>query len=149
MHASTLSSPRPWRARCLGLACLLGAGLAQAADIAVIANSGSPVGSLTKEQISDLYLGRMTSLPGAGGVQLVDLPEASPLRDTFYSKVTGKSAAQAKSTWAKLSFTGKGTPPKESGGNDEVKRLVSGNKNMLGYIDKSAVDGSVKVVYAP
>jgi ABC-type phosphate transport system substrate-binding protein len=149
MHASTIHRARHRLARCLGLACLLGAGLAQASDIAVIAGSGSSVGALTKEQVSDLYLGRMTSLPGGGAVQLVDLPESSPLRDNFYSRVTGKSAAQAKSTWAKLSFTGKGTPPKESGNSDEVKRLVSGNKNMLGYIDKGAIDASVKVVYAP
>jgi len=119
------------------------------ADVVVVAGTGSGIAALTKEQVSDLYLGRSTSLPGGGGAILIDQPDSSPLRDAFYSKVTGKSATQVKSTWAKLSFTGKGTPPKEAAGNDDIKRMLANNRNMLGYIDKSAVDGSVKVVYTP
>lgn len=139
---------------CIGRACVSTLALclalpASGSDVVVVAGAGSAVSALSKAQVSDLYLGRSTSLPTGGMAQLIDLPESSPLRDAFYNKVTGKSAAQAKSTWAKLSFTGKGVPPKESSGNDEVKRLVADNKNMLGYIDKGAVDGSVKVVFAP
>jgi ABC-type phosphate transport system substrate-binding protein len=133
----------------LAALCLSAVASTHAADIVVIAGSGSGIGSLTKEQVADLYLGRATSIPGSGSAQLVDQPESSPLRDTFYSKVAGKSAAQAKSTWAKLSFTGKGTPPREGSSSDEIKKLVAGNRSMLGYIEKGAVDGSVKVVYAP
>jgi ABC-type phosphate transport system substrate-binding protein len=131
---------------CLGTAMLAPA---VASDVVVIAGSGSGIATLTKDQVADLFLGRSASLPGGGPAALLDQPESSPLRDAFYSKVTGKSAAQAKSTWAKLSFTGKGTPPKESSGNDEIKRQVASNRNMLGYVDKGSVDGSVKIVYAP
>lgn len=62
------------------------------------------------------------------------------------SKATGRNAAQIKATWAKLLFTGKGNPPKEVSGNAEVKKFVAGNPAAIGYIDKAAVDGSVKVV---
>jgi len=148
-----MNTPLPPRSPGSAIATCIGALLlhlplaAQAADIVVIASAGSSVGQLSKAQVSDLFLRKSTSLPGGGSVALIDQAEPSPLRDDFYSKVTGKSAAQVKSTWAKLSFTGKGTPPKEGAGNDDVKKQVSGNKNMLGYIDKSAVDGSVKVVF--
>lgn len=135
------------RAMFAGLTCLSLAALA--AEPVVVAGSGSAIGSLSKDQVSDLFLGKTSALPGGGKAALVDLPESSPLRDAFYSKVTGKSAAQVRSTWAKLSFTGKGVPPAEAAGPDEVKKQVAGNKAMLGYIDKSAVDGSVKVVFAP
>jgi ABC-type phosphate transport system substrate-binding protein len=151
MHAKTSLPERQRHMLRVGLACILiaGAKLACAGDVVVIAGSGSAVGSMTKEQVADLFLGRTTSLPGGGGAQLIDQPESSPLRDTFYSKVTGKSASQVKSTWAKLSFTGKGTPPKEGASNDDVKKQVAGSKTALGYIDKGAVDGSVKIVFTP
>ena len=108
----------------------------------VVVSAKSPASSLTKEQSSDVFLGRTTSLTP------LDQPESSPLRDEFYSKVTGKSAAQAKSYWAKMSFTGKGTPPKEAQGSDDIKKLLATNPSLVGYIEKSAVDSNVKVIFA-
>jgi hypothetical protein len=86
------------------------------------------------------------ALPGGGVAQPVDLPESAPLRDQFYSKVAGKTAMQVKATWSKLVFSGKGIPPKELGTATDVKRFVAANPNAIGYIEKSAVDASVKVV---
>ncbi len=131
----------------LTLACLFTPFAAQG-DVVVVANPGSSLSSLTKEQVADVFTGKATNLPGVGSVQLIDQPESSPLRDHFYSKVVGKSPSQVRSAWAKLSFTGKGTPPKEGANADEIKKQVAGNKNMLGYIDKAAVDASVKVVFS-
>ena len=119
------------------------------AHFVVVAASNSSIGQLSKEQVTELFLGKSSVLPGGGKAVLIDQPDAGHLRDTFYSKVTGKSAAQARSTWAKLAFTGKGTPPLEGSSNDDIKRQVANNKNMLGYIDKSSVDGSVKTVFTP
>lgn len=108
------------------------------AEVVVIAKNAT---SLSKEQIADIFLGKNTSLSP------IDLPEASPARDEFYTKVTGKSAAQAKAHWSKLAFTGKGTPPKEASSSADVKKMVASSDNAVGYIEKSAVDGSVKVLY--
>jgi len=120
---------------------LLSAGLAQA-EVVVIAGANSPVSSLSKDQSSDIFLGKSTS------VIPLDQPESSPLREEFYSKVTGKSASQAKSHWSKLSFTGKGTPPKEGRNSEDIKKQVADNPKLIGYIEKSAVDNSVRVVFA-
>ena len=51
-----------------------------------------------------------------------------------------------KATWARLTFSGKGVPPKELPNSADVKKFVAGNPNAIGYIEKSAVDASVKVV---
>jgi ABC-type phosphate transport system substrate-binding protein len=116
------------------------------ADVAVVVSAKSTASSLTKEQASDIFMGKATSLPGNGVVTPLDLPESSPVRDEFYTKATGKSAAQAKSYWAKLSFTGKGTPPKEGSSSADIKKQVAENPGLIGYIEKSAVDASVKVL---
>lgn len=124
---------------------LLATSAAANPDVVVIVAKGGP--ALTKEQIADIFLGKATSLPGGAAASLVDQPESSPLRDEFYNKLTGKSASQAKAYWSKLSFTGKGTPPKEVGSSADVKKAVAGTPGGIGYIEKSAVDDSVKVVF--
>lgn len=127
----------------LALLTALGAALPAVADVVVVAGSSSSAGSLSKDQIADIFLGKSTTLTP------IDQPESSPLRDEFYTKVTGKSAAQAKSYWAKMAFTGKGTPPKEVANSAEVKKTLAGNPGLIGYIEKSAVDGSVKTLLTP
>lgn len=128
-------------------AALMAAGWAHA-DTVVVVSAKCPASALTKEQSSDIFMGKATTFPGGGSATPLDQPESSPLRDEFYTKVTGKSAAQAKSYWSKLSFTGKGTPPKEGQNSADIKKQVADNPNLVGYIEKSAVDASVKVIFA-
>jgi len=117
-------------------------GWAYADDVVVVVGANNPVSSLSKDQSSDIFLGRNTTYTP------LDQLASSPLRDEFYSKVTGKTAAQAKSHWSKLSFTGRGTPPKEGQNSADIKRQVAENPKLVGYIEKSDVDSSVKVVFA-
>lgn len=132
------------RAFGIQLLSLLAAG-PSAAELVIIANRNAP-DTLTREQVSEIFMGKSFSLPGGTPVAPLDLPASHPLREEFYTKVTGKSAAQARSYWAKMTFTGKGTPPKEADGSAEVKKAVASSPGGIGYIDKTAVDGSVKIV---
>jgi ABC-type phosphate transport system substrate-binding protein len=121
------------------VAALFSFGVAQAADIVVIVN---PASTITKDQIPDIFLGKNTSNTP------VDLPEASPIRAAFYSKATGKEAAQVKAAWARLVFSGKAQPPKELPDAAAVKKAVTADPKAVGYIEKSAVDATVKVLTA-
>ncbi|MCE1228018.1 MAG: phosphate ABC transporter substrate-binding protein, partial [Firmicutes bacterium] len=76
----------------------------------------------------------------------VDLSEGSGPRNEFYQKVTGKSAAQVKAHWSKLTFSGAAQPPQALGSAQAVVKMVAENPKFIGYVDKAAVDGSVKVV---
>lgn len=122
----------------LTLAALLLTTQAAFAEIVVVGHpNASP---LTKDQIAEIYLGKSQA------AQPVDLPEASPVRASFYEKATGKDAAQVKATWARLAFSGKAQPPKEAPDAAAVKKEVASNPKAVGYLDKSAVDGTVKVL---
>lgn len=120
-------------------------GLAQA-QVAVIVNPKSAAASMSADQVSNIFLGKSNTLPGGASALAADLPESSAVRDQFYSKVTGKQAAQVKAAWSRLVFSGKATPPKELASAAEVKKYVAANADAIGYIEKSAVDGTVKVV---
>jgi len=118
--------------------------LAQA-QVAVVVNPKASLDSLSTEQVAAFFLGKASSLPG-GLSQALDLPEADAARDHFYAKGAGKSASQVKATWARLAFSGKATPPKQLASSAEVKKFVGSHADAVGYIEKSAVDDSVKVV---
>ncbi len=127
-------------------AALLVAALAAQAQVAVVVNPKSAVGSMTADQVASIFLGKSNALPNGNAAVAVDLPESAGARETFYTKATGKSSAQVKAAWSRLVFSGKGTPPKELGSSADVKKFVAGNPDAIGYIEKSAVDSSVKVV---
>jgi ABC-type phosphate transport system substrate-binding protein len=119
---------------------------AMAEEVVVTATKG-PITALTRDEVRDLFLGHISSLPDGVNVVLVDLPESSPLRNEFYLKVTNKTAAQARALWAKLYFTGRGIPPYEAHSAADVKTFLNHTPGSIGYIDSSAIDPSVKVVF--
>ena len=118
------------------------------AQVAVVVNPKSPLASMTAEQVSGIFLGKSNTLPSGNTALPTDLPDTAPAREIFYTKVTGKSPAQVKAAWSRLVFSGKATPPKELGSSADVKKFVAANPDGIGYIEKSAVDSSVKVVFS-
>jgi len=128
-----------------GLALAFFAVAAQA-QVAVVVNPKSAAASMTADQVAGIFLGKTATLPSGATAAPADQAEGSAVREQFYSKVAGKQAAQVKAAWSRLVFSGKGTPPKELGSSADVKKFVAANPDAIGYIEKSAVDGSVKVV---
>ncbi|MET0657833.1 MAG: hypothetical protein ABW110_06710 [Steroidobacteraceae bacterium] len=122
------------------LASLLTGIAAANAEVVVIVNPKHPAASMTADQIANIYLGKDASLSP------LDLPESAGQRTEFYNKVAGKDTAQVKAIWARLVFTGKSQPPKEVGSSAEAVKQVAGNDKGIAYVDKSAVDASVKAV---
>lgn len=112
---------------------------ANASDLIVIGNTAAP--SLSKDQISDIYLGKSTS-----GLTPLDQPSSAAIRAEFYQKVAGKDLTQVKAIWSRLAFSGQGQPPKELADDAAVKKLVASDPKAIGYIDKKSVDGTVKVL---
>jgi ABC-type phosphate transport system substrate-binding protein len=118
------------------------------AQVAVVVNPKSPMTSMTADQVSGIFLGKSNTLPSGGTAMPTDLPDSAATRELFYTKVTGKSTAQVKAAWSRLVFSGKATPPKELASSADVKKFVASNPDAIGYIEKSAVDSSVKVVFS-
>jgi hypothetical protein len=112
--------------------------VANAGDVVVVMAAGATAPS--KEQIANVYLGRSNDL------KPLDLPESSPARQFFYKKATDRDAAQVKAVWSRIVFTGQGKPPKELADATAVKKAVAADPKAIGYILKSDVDPSVKVI---
>lgn len=130
----------------LTLALLLACGAASA-EIVVVVSARNACGPLTTAQVSEIFLGSAAACPGGGALTPLDQAEGAA-REEFYSKATGKSPSQVKAHWSKIIFTGKGRPPREAGDSAAVRRQVAEGSGLIGYIERGAVDASVKVVLA-
>lgn len=111
---------------------------AHAGSLVVVGNPAAA--AMTKDQVADIYLGKSQAATP------LDQVETGAVYADFYKAATGRDVAQVKSTWSRIVFSGKGQPPKQLPDNAAVKKAVAADPKAIGYIEKSAVDSSVKVL---
>jgi ABC-type phosphate transport system substrate-binding protein len=133
--------------RLLAATLMLGMASFAWAEVAVIVHPSAGFDSLAEDDVARLFLGKSKSFPAGSSAVPVNQNEGAAARDKFNEVICKKNASQYKAYWSQLVFTGKGSPPKDVGDDAAVKTLIAANPNMIGYIDSSAVDASVKVVY--
>ena len=133
-------------ALCLGPALALAPGAALAAELAVIVSARSNISMLSADQVAEIFLFQTNRFPNGNEVVPIDQDLGSPLRNEFYSKVTHRTPALVKAHWARLIFTGRGQPPAEVDGNAAMRRMIAENPGMIGYVERTALDPSVRAV---
>ncbi len=111
-----------------------------AAEIVVVTNPANQATRMLPEQVSQFFLGGSTIFTP------LDHSKDAAIRKEFYEKVIKKTPAQVEAIWAKASFSGKGTAPKEFPNDAAVKKVVAAEPSALAYIDKASVDSTVKVL---
>ena len=116
------------------------------ADEVAVVSARSTVTTLTRSQMADIFLGKTTRFPDGGQAVPIDQSEGTPARDEFYTRITGKSAAQMKAYWSKIIFTGRGQPPRAVPSSSETKKLLVANPNAIGYVEPRLVDETLRVV---
>jgi ABC-type phosphate transport system substrate-binding protein len=119
------------------------------ADVVAVVSAKSPITALSKSQVTDIFLGKASRFPDGTQAVPIDQIEGTAVRDEFYTNFIGKTAAQMKAHWSKIIFTGRGQPPKVVSNSREIKQLLAQDPRAIGYIERSAVDGSVKVLNPP
>lgn len=139
----------PFNRRMVVLAVLLASSSMAQAGVVVVMSSKSDVNSLSRAQVSQIFLAKTDALPNGRVAKPIDQAEGAAVRNEFYDKVADKNAAQMKAYWSQLTFTGKAQPPRKVSGDAAVKAAVAENPAAVGYISDGAVDGSVKVVFRP
>jgi ABC-type phosphate transport system substrate-binding protein len=122
------------------------AGPSAAADLVVIVSARSQVAALRPDQVAAIFLGQAARFPDGVEAVPLDLPLGSRLRDEFYERVANKTPALLKAHWSKMVFTGRGQPPGEAMDSGAVRRRVADNPELIGYIERSALDASVRPV---
>ncbi len=119
------------------------------ADLVVIANPQSGIEKLSKDEVINLYMGRNRKLASGINALPIDLATPNAEKAKFYSILVNKNLPEINSYWARLMFSGQGTPPRQVDTAEEVMDIVSSNKGAIGYIERKKLDKRVKLIYDP
>jgi ABC-type phosphate transport system substrate-binding protein len=110
------------------------------AEIVVIVHPSNPAARMLSEQAAQFFLGKSTLF------MPIDQADGSAIRAEFYLKCAGKDTNEVKAIWSKIVFTGKGVPPKVFATSADIRKAVAASPRAIAYIDKSALDDSVKAI---
>jgi len=133
----------------IALPLMLGLFAAAQAEVVLVVSRDNPTPDLSANDVANLYLGRSRRFPDGREAIVLDQPEGSAARESFYRSFLGRTSAQIKAHWSRLIFTGRGQPPREVAGDAAMRVQVAADPRLIGYVDIAAVDGSVRVVARP
>jgi ABC-type phosphate transport system substrate-binding protein len=136
---------RPWACATL-LAFLLTWCTSGYTDHVVVIVHKDNFNSVDLSYVVKIYSGTLRAWPDGTPAFALDQPEDSETRAAFSTQVLNRSVANMRAVWSQNIFTGKGLPPRVVSPDSEMKRLVASNRNAIGYIRASQLDGSVRVV---
>lgn len=134
--------------RLLIVACLLALlpMMASASEIVVIVNPKSGIDKLSRDEVTNIFLGRSRQLPSGMSALPVDLPATHPDKASFYRQSVKKELAEINSYRARLFFSGRGNPPVLATSTEDLLEIVGINPGAIGYLERSRIDARVKVV---
>lgn len=122
---------------------LLAPAHAGADDIVVIVNPGSRIERMTQDDVINIFMGRYRRLSDEVTAQPLDLEEG---KASFYKALVNKTLPEVNSYWARLTFSGRGTPPQQARSAAEVIAAVQRNPGAIGYVRRHELSPRVKVV---
>lgn len=131
----------------LTLFFLLTSVLSMAADLVVVTHPGNGIEKMSKDDVINIYMGRYRKLANGETAIPLDLKQPPGEKALFYNILVGKELAEINSYWARLMFSGQGSPPRQAENVDEAIEFVKNNKGALAYIDRKKVDKRVKVIF--
>ena len=104
----------------------------------IVVNAANPVSSLSREELSRLFLKKVTSWKDAKPVALVDQRASNPVRESFTRDVHGRQVASVTSYWQQMIFAGRAIPPVEKASDGDVAAYVASNPAAIGYVSATA-----------
>ncbi len=118
-----------------------------AQSFVVVAGETSPLSSMSKYDISNVYLDKTREVSGIA-IEPLDLKEWTSVKNDFYRDVIKKNASQLNAYWARKLFTGRGKPPRNFKDIRSLSHFLQKNPKAIAYMPASAVARyPVKVLY--
>lgn len=116
------------------------------ADVVIVVSADSPITSLSRTELADIYMGKMNSFSDGQKIIPVDQKENSSAYSEFYRAYLEYSLAQIKVHWSKLIFSGRGQPPRTIADEKAMAEFVAEHPNAIGYLSADQVDERLRVV---
>jgi len=134
-------------ARRLLLLLLLLTGLPLRADPVVVVAARQATERLSREAVTNIFLGRYRALGAGQTAQPIDQPATSTLRSVFYRQLVNKDAASITAYWSRLYFSGRATPPLQTARESDVIVNLLTLPGAIAYVDRRQVDERMRIVF--
>lgn len=108
---------------------------AQNTRLFVVVNAKNPIASLSEKEAVNLFLGRSKTFANGEYALPLDHATSSAVRKRFYYDLTGKPISEINAYWARLFFSGQGTPPRIVPDNEAMLLIIRNNPGAIGYFD--------------
>lgn len=102
----------------------------------VVVNKSNPVSSLSKKDLSKLFLKKTRKWGNGKKVVPIDLPQTSPTRERFSKEVHNRSIQAVRSYWRLRAFTEGDSQPPELASETEVLEYVATDPVAIGYVSR-------------
>jgi ABC-type phosphate transport system substrate-binding protein len=115
------------------------------ADLVVVVSRDNPQ-QLTLADIRKIYLGQSSTFADGAKALPVMYAEGTAERAAFVKHVLKISESQYIGIWAKLLFTGNGTPPVELPDNMGVETYILQHSQAIGYLPRELADQRFRII---
>ena len=112
----------------------------------VIAHSTVAVDSISKVDLSKIFLKKKSRWDDGNTAKPVDQAPDSKVREVFTRTVSSKSVAALRSYWRQKIFSGGGVPPPEKGDDAETLAYIVKTPGAVGYVNKTAPTKGAKIL---
>lgn len=115
------------------------------AQVTIIANNSVSVSSINKSELLDIYSLSIKNWDNDDKIIVLDLKSDNDVKAKFYNHL-GKSNSALKKVWMRAQLTGEGFAPDAMNSEEEILKKVAATPGAIGYVRKSIVNSSVKVL---
>ncbi len=108
----------------------------------VIVNAANPATQIDREELSRLFLKKVTFWGEGLPALPVDQPAAAPIRAGFSHEILLRNVNAVRAYWQQRIFSGRALPPPVKDTADEIVRFVRDNPGAVGYVPPGTELGS-------
>ena len=112
----------------------------------VVVHPDNPSITLRRDEVSRLFLKKITRWSDGRTATPVDLIESAPARDAFSRDVHRRPASAIKKYWQQMVFSGQSAPPPEVATEQDVLAMVRRDPAAIGYVSDEVSLHGVKIV---
>lgn len=116
-----------------------------AGDWILVTNKESEISTIGKADLKRVFTGKMKKVDGKTIIPIM-LADNLPITEQFLKEIVEKTADDYKKFWVQQQIKGLGTAPMTQKTSASAKLIVAGIPGALTYIEKSALDDTVKEV---
>jgi ABC-type phosphate transport system substrate-binding protein len=128
------------------IALLAAAALGAEPGFLVVVNEENPVSSLSREELSELFLKKKSTWPDGSLVLPVDQLEETEVREVFNRDIHRKRSTAIRAYWQQRIFSGRDVPPPEKESDANVILYVRRHSGAIGYVSTIWAGAGVKTL---